>query len=48
VTERIHAQFRAQVFNVANHPHFANPASNAGNLVLNPSQTYLKFSDQAT
>jgi hypothetical protein len=35
VSERIHAQFRAQVFNVANTPHFANPASNAGNLVLN-------------
>ena len=39
VTERVHAQFRAQVFNVANNPHFANPASNAGNLVLNPNGT---------
>jgi len=39
VTERVHAQFRAQVFNAANTPHFANPASNAGNLVLNPNGT---------
>jgi hypothetical protein len=39
ITERIATQFRAQVFNVANTPHFANPASNAGSLVLNPNST---------
>jgi Carboxypeptidase regulatory-like domain/TonB dependent receptor len=39
VTERVKAQFRAQVFNAANTPHFANPASNVGNLVLNPNGT---------
>jgi hypothetical protein len=39
INERIHAQFRAQVFNVSNTPHFANPASNAGNLVLNANGT---------
>ena len=31
--------FRAQAFNLANHPHFANPASNVGNLVLNTNGT---------
>jgi len=39
VTERVNAQFRGQVFNVSNTPHFANPAANAGNLVLNPNGT---------
>lgn len=39
ITERIATQFRAQVFNVANTPHFANPASNAGSLVLNANGT---------
>jgi hypothetical protein len=39
VTERVHAQFRAQALNAANTPHFANPASNAGNLVLNANGT---------
>ncbi len=39
VNERVHAQFRAQVFNVANTPHFANPAANAGSLVLNSNGT---------
>ncbi len=39
VTERFHAQFRAQCFNVANTPHFANPASGASSLVLNPNGT---------
>ena len=39
ITERIRMQFRAQVFNVANTPHFANPASNVGSLVLNPNGT---------
>jgi hypothetical protein len=39
VTERLKAQFRAQAFNAANTPHFANPASNAGSLVLNANGT---------
>ena len=39
VSERFHLQFRAQAFNVANTPHFANPASNAGSLVLNANGT---------
>lgn len=39
INEKIGAQFRAQVFNVANTPHFANPASNVGSLVLNGNGT---------
>jgi len=39
VNERVHAQFRAQAFNAANTPHFANPGSNAGSLVLNANGT---------
>jgi hypothetical protein len=39
INERVRTQFRAQVFNLANTPHFANPASNAGSLVLNPNGT---------
>jgi hypothetical protein len=39
VNERINAQFRAQAFNAANTPHFANPGSNIGSLVLNPDGT---------
>jgi hypothetical protein len=27
ITERVHAQFQAQAFNVDNHTNFANPAS---------------------
>ena len=27
ITERFHAQFQAQAFNVTNHTNFANPAS---------------------
>ncbi|HKE27555.1 MAG TPA: TonB-dependent receptor [Bryobacteraceae bacterium] len=37
--ERIHAQFRAQAFNAANTPHFANPGSSVNSLVLNPNGT---------
>lgn len=39
ITERVNAQFRAQVFNASNTPHFANPGSNVGSLVLNPNGT---------
>lgn len=39
VNERVNAQFRAQVFNASNTPHFANPASGVGSLVLNPNGT---------
>jgi hypothetical protein len=39
VTERVNAQFRAQVFNASNTPHFANPGSNVGSLLLNPNGT---------
>jgi hypothetical protein len=39
ITERYKLQFRGQVFNVTNTPHFANPASNVGSLILNPNGT---------
>jgi hypothetical protein len=39
VTERFHAQFRAQVFNVANTPHFANPGSAVSSAVFNANGT---------
>ena len=39
MTERVNVQFRGQVFNVTNTPHFANPASNVNNLVLNSNGT---------
>jgi hypothetical protein len=39
VSERVGLQFRAQAFNAANTPHFANPASNVGSLVLNANGT---------
>ena len=39
ITERINVQFRGQVFNVTNTPHFANPAANVNNLVLNANGT---------
>jgi len=39
VNERVHVQFRAQAFNAANTPHFSNPGSNVGSLVLNPNGT---------
>jgi hypothetical protein len=39
VTERIHTQFRAQVFNVTNTPHFANPGSAVSSAVFNPNGT---------
>jgi hypothetical protein len=35
VTERVSVQFRGQVFNVTNTPHFANPGANVSGLVLN-------------
>jgi hypothetical protein len=35
-TERVSAQFRAEVFNLTNTPHFSNPSANASNLQLNP------------
>ncbi len=39
ITERVNIQFRGQVFNVTNTPHFANPASNVNSLVLNKDGT---------
>jgi hypothetical protein len=39
ITERFKLQFRGQVFNVTNTPHFANPASNVGSLILNSNGT---------
>lgn len=39
INERIAAQFRGQVFNVANTPHFANPGAAVSSLVLNPNGT---------
>ena len=35
ITERVNFQFRGQVFNVTNSPHFANPGANVNSLVLN-------------
>ena len=39
VNERVHVQFRAQALNAANTPHFANPASDVSNMVLNANGT---------
>ena len=39
VTERVAAQFRAQVFNASNTPHFGLPSSSVNNLVLNANGT---------
>jgi hypothetical protein len=36
VNERITMQFRADAYNLANTPHFANPGGNVSNLQLNP------------
>ncbi|MGH9674684.1 MAG: TonB-dependent receptor domain-containing protein, partial [Bryobacteraceae bacterium] len=38
-SERWSIQFRAEVFNLTNTPHFANPAANVSNLQLNPDGT---------
>src|SRR5579871_656028 len=39
VTERFHLELRAEGFNMANHPHFANPAANVSSLQLGPGGT---------
>jgi outer membrane receptor protein involved in Fe transport len=35
ITEKLTTQFRAEVFNLTNTPHFSNPSANASNLQLN-------------
>jgi hypothetical protein len=39
VTERIRTQFRAQVFNLTNTPHFSNPGSAVSSAVFNANGT---------
>ena len=44
ISERLQLQFRAEVFNLTNTPHFANPdnsgaARNVSNMTLNPDGT---------
>ena len=39
VRDRLTLQFRAEVFNLTNTPHFANPARNVSNLQLNADGT---------
>ena len=36
ITERFNVQFRGEVFNLTNTPHFSNPGSNVSNLQLTP------------
>ncbi len=40
VTERVNAEFRAQAFNVFNHPAFSNPDTNLGDAVQSANGTY--------
>lgn len=45
--ERMRIQFRAEVFNLTNTPHFANSGSNVSNLVLNSNGTIKDWADLA-
>jgi hypothetical protein len=36
LSSTMNLQFRLEIFNVTNTPHFANPASNVGSVVYNP------------
>ncbi|HET8547958.1 MAG TPA: hypothetical protein VFL57_08140, partial [Bryobacteraceae bacterium] len=38
-TERWNMQFRAEVFNLTNTPHFGNPGANVSNLQLYPDRS---------
>lgn len=39
VSERVKIQFRAEVFNATNTPHFNNPGTNVSNMLLRPDDT---------
>jgi hypothetical protein len=39
VSDRVHVQFRAEAFNIINHPNFASPVDNGQNFILDPTRS---------